>query len=102
MVVCDLGVRQYTMACGLSQPGVRDFLSDAAASGARVWYHAGMSFDKSTLATDIAKILISIDQGGAFNEQRLMVERHRQEWPELWALLDKLMYSVYVEDKFIQ
>lgn len=58
--------------------------------------------DKHVLVEKLASLLINTNQQSSYTDNKLLMEKQREEWPELWRILEDIMYVVYVEDKFIK
>lgn len=58
-------------------------------------------FSKETVVERLVNLLLKVNQENSYTYYKFIVDKHRDEWPELWNILDDLMYLSYVEDKFI-
>lgn len=57
--------------------------------------------DKHVLVNKLADLLINTNQESSYTHNKFLMDKQKEEWPELWRILEDLMYVVYVEDKFI-
>jgi hypothetical protein len=56
---------------------------------------------KEDIIKNLANLLIKLNQESSFTKEKILMEKQKEEWPELWHLLEDLMYICYIEDKFI-
>jgi hypothetical protein len=58
-------------------------------------------FSKESIVQEIISLLLRTNQDESYTYYKFMMDKHKEEWPELWHLLSDLMYVAYIEDKFI-
>jgi hypothetical protein len=58
-------------------------------------------FNKEAVVERLVSLLLKANQEDSYTYYKFMIDKHREEWPELWHHLDDLMYLAYIEDKFI-
>jgi hypothetical protein len=59
------------------------------------------ALDKNMLLQALTDLLIKTNQEPSYTHYKFLMDKHKEEWPELWYILDDLMYVTYIEDKFI-
>jgi hypothetical protein len=59
------------------------------------------NLSKDEIVSNIVNMLINANQESSYTAEKLLIDKQKAEWPELWALLEDLMYIGYIEDKFI-
>jgi hypothetical protein len=52
------------------------------------------------LQNTLLKLLLSIENTEYFSKEKIIMEKHREEWPELWEILDSMVLIKVLNNKF--
>jgi hypothetical protein len=56
--------------------------------------------DGSDLNAKLVEKLLNLERTEAFTREKILMEKHREDWPELWEILDAMVYLEVIYEKF--